>query len=101
MPKGYVIFTETIRDQAKYDGYVQKAVPTLMAVQGRAIVLHDNPEVLEGKWEGKRVVILEFDSVDAARKWYNSPEYQAIAPERHACADADAIIVGGFEMPGG
>ena len=30
MPKGYAIFTETIRDQAGYDRYVQKAVPTIL-----------------------------------------------------------------------
>lgn len=101
MPKGYVVFNEIIKDQAGYDGYVMKALPTILNTGGKAIVVHDNPEVIEGDWYGTRTVILEFDSVDAARAWYNSPEYQAVVGERLASADANAAIVGGFEMPGG
>jgi uncharacterized protein (DUF1330 family) len=100
MPKGYAIFTETIRDQAGYDGYVEKALPTIVESGGRPIVVHDDPEVLEGQSPGSRIVVLEFDSVDAARDWYNSPAYQAVVGERHASTDADAVIVAGFEMPG-
>jgi len=99
MAKGYAIFTEVIHDQSRYDGYVQKALPTILQVGGRPIVVHDDPEVIEGQWHGTRTVVLEFDSVEAARNWYNSPEYQAVAGERHASADANAVIVGGFEMP--
>lgn len=100
MPKGYVIVTETINDQAVYEGYVMKALPTILQHGGKAIVVHDDPEVLEGDWHGTRTVVLEFDSVDAARDWYNSSDYQAIVGERHASAEANAAIVGGFEMPG-
>lgn len=100
MAKGYVIFTESINDQAGYDGYVMKALPTIVSTGGKPIVVHDNPEVIEGDWHGTRTVVLEFDSVDAARAWYNSPEYQAIVGERHAAAEANAAIVGGFKMPG-
>ena len=99
MAKGYVIFTEVIRDQPRYDGYVQKAVPTILKSGGRPIVVHDNPEVIEGKWHGTKTVVLEFDSVEAARKWYRSPEYQSVIRERHASAEANAVIVAGFEMP--
>ena len=100
MPKGYVIFTEAIRDRAGYDAYGQKARPTIVQASGRVIIVHDDPEVLEGQWYGSRVVVLEFDTVQAARNWYRSPEYQAVIGERHASADANAVIVGGFEMPG-
>jgi uncharacterized protein (DUF1330 family) len=100
MPKGYVIFTEVIRDQTRYDGYVQKALPTIIQQGGRPIVVDDGPEVLEGQWHGSRTVVLEFDSVEAARDWYKSSEYQTIVGERHASAEANAAIVSGFEMPG-
>lgn len=99
MAKGYVIFTEVIRDQTRYDSYVQKALPTILQSGGRPIVVHDNPEVIEGQWHGSRTVVLEFNSVEAARKWYRSSEYQAVVGQRHASADANAAIVGGFEMP--
>ena len=96
MAKGYAIFTEVIRDQARYDGYVQKALPTVSQHGGRPIVVDDSPEQIEGKWHGSRTVILEFDSVQAARDWYKSSDYQAVIGERHASADANAVIVGGL-----
>lgn len=49
---------------------------------------------------GTRTAVLEFDSVEAARKWYRSPEYQKVREERHASAtDRNGVIVSGFEMP--
>lgn len=100
MPNGYVIFTMVIRDPARFDAYAQKAIPTVLQSGGRPIIGHDAPEVVEGTWHGTRTVVLEFDSVEAARNWYRSPEYQALAGERHACAESNAVIVSGFRMPG-
>ena len=100
MAKGYFIFTEDIHDQDGINAYAGKAVPTVLQSGGRPIVVEDNAEVIEGKWHGSRTIILEFDSVDAAKAWYNSDAYQAVVGERHAAADSNAVIVGGFEMPG-
>ena len=55
--------------------------------------------MIEGKWHGTRTVIIEFDSVEAAKAWYNSDEYQAVVGLRHAAAESNAVIVAGFEMP--
>jgi uncharacterized protein (DUF1330 family) len=100
MPRGYVIFTMAIRDSARFDGYVQKALPTILQSGGRPIIVHDDPEVIEGTWHGTRTVVLEFDSVDAARNWYRSSQYQTVVGERHACTESNTIIVRGFQMPG-
>lgn len=101
MPKGYVIFIEgPIRDQASMDDYAQKSFPTMMQAGGRVVVADDAPQVLEGTWGAARTVILEFDSVDAAQEWYRSADYQASIPLRQAGADADVILLSGFEMPG-
>ena len=101
MAKGYVIFVETVHDQARYDGYVQKAIPTILQSGGTPIVVQDDPAVIEGEWARPRTIVLEFASVEAAQSWYTSPEYQAVIAERHSSADANAVIVGGFEMPTG
>lgn len=101
MPKGYVIFTEDIHDQAGIDAYVQQAIPTILQAGGQVMVADDAPEPIEGSWHGSRTVILEFASVEAARDWYRSPEYQGLAGLRHAAADSNAVIVAGFEMPAG
>jgi uncharacterized protein (DUF1330 family) len=101
MPRGYVIFTEDIHDQAQIDAYVQQALPAILQAGGQLLVADDAPELIEGTWHGKRTVLLEFESVEAARNWYRSAEYQGLAGLRHAAADSNAAIVAGFEMPAG
>ncbi|MBE0616055.1 MAG: DUF1330 domain-containing protein [Burkholderiales bacterium] len=95
MAKGYAVFTETIGDQARYEGYVSRAVATITNAGGKIIVVDDNVSVLEGQWHGTRTVVLEFDSVSAAQAWYNSNDYQAIIKERHASAEANAVLLKG------
>ena len=48
MPKGYVIFTEDIRDEAGLGVYAQQAIPTVMQAGGRVMVADDAPELIEG-----------------------------------------------------
>jgi uncharacterized protein (DUF1330 family) len=99
MPKGYAIFTEQVNDQEGMRTYVQAAVPTIFAAGGTIIVGGHPTDVLEGERHGNQTVIVEFESVEAARSWYNSAEYQAVAGLRHAAAESNAVIIGGFEMP--
>ena len=101
MPKGYIIFTLAIRDRAGLDSYIEKAVPTIMQHGGRPIAVDDNAECVEGNWHGDRTVVLEFDSVEAPRRWYNSSEYQPVKRLGHAATERSVAIVSGFEMPGG
>lgn len=97
MARGYVIFTEAVSDADGYQAYLQKALPTVFESGGRPIVADDNPETIEGEWHGPRTVVLEFDSVQAARDWYDSSGYRAIVGERHASAEANAVIVSGVD----
>ena len=99
MAKGYIIFTEKVNDQAAHGAYVEKAVPTILRQGGKVIVFDSDYAVLEGEWHGEQTVILEFESVEAAKAWYNSDEYQAIIGERHAAAENNAVIVSEFQMP--
>jgi len=57
------------------------------------------PKVIERTWHGDQTVVLEFESVDAARAWYESEAYQKAAKLRQAAADCDAVILAGFEVP--
>jgi len=100
MPKGYAVFNVKINDQAAYDAYAAKAIPTIIASGGNPIIVDDDPEVVEGTWR-PRTVVVEFESPEAAKAWYHSADYQAVAGERHAATDSSAVIVPGFEMPTG
>jgi uncharacterized protein (DUF1330 family) len=62
---------------------------------GGKVIVGPPADVLEGEWHGDRTVIIEFPSVEAARDWYNSPEYQAVIGQRLAAAESNAVILGG------
>lgn len=94
MAKGYVIITEDIKDPAGMAEYGKLA---MKAMGGTTILSVDHkPEVIEGKWHGHQTVVLEFESVEAARDWYYSDAYQAAAKVRQGAAECNGVIVSGF-----
>jgi uncharacterized protein (DUF1330 family) len=94
MPKGYVIITEDIKDPAKMAEYGKLA----MQAMGGATLLSFGPvvETLEGEWHGTQTVVLEFESVDAAKEWYYSDAYQEAAKIRLSAAECNGVIVSGL-----
>lgn len=93
-PKGYVILTEAIKDPEGMIAYAKAAGPTM--ANATILAVDTQNEVLEGEWHGNQTVVLEFESVDAARAWYNSDAYQEAAKLRQAAADCNAVILSGF-----
>ncbi|OBG57733.1 hypothetical protein A9X03_17665 [Mycobacterium sp. E1715] len=94
MAKGYVILTEAIKDPEGMKAYAQAAGS---AMAGATILAVDAaPQVIEGSWHGDQTVVLEFESVDAARAWYESEGYQKAAKLRQEAADCNAVILSGF-----
>jgi uncharacterized protein (DUF1330 family) len=67
------------------------------AMAGSTLLSFDQkPDVLEGEWHGTQTVLLEFESVEAAREWYNSDAYQAAAKLRQAAANCNGVILSGL-----
>ncbi|OMC37736.1 hypothetical protein A5740_04225 [Mycobacterium sp. GA-1841] len=92
--KGYVIITEDIKDPAGMGEYAKAAG---QAMAGATILAVDQKaEVVEGTWHGTQTVVLEFESVDAAREWYYSDAYQKAVKLRQAAADCNGVILSGF-----
>jgi uncharacterized protein (DUF1330 family) len=98
MPKGYVLLTEAIHDPEGMKAYAKASGASLAEHKPSVLAVDDGYEVLEGEWPG-RTVLLEFESVEAARAWYTSDAYQAAKPLRQAAADCNAVILSGFEAP--
>ncbi|QFG20666.1 DUF1330 domain-containing protein [Actinomadura sp. WMMB 499] len=99
MPKGYVILTEAIKDQEAMDAYSRASARALIDGRAKVLSVDTRPEVLEGGWHGDRTVVLEFESVEAARAWYESDAYGEARPLRLAAADSNVVILSGFEFP--
>src|ERR1700742_3598439 len=94
MPKGYVILTEAINDPEGMKAYGKAAGSAMGGV--KVLAVDTAPKVLEGNWHGDQTVVLEFESVDAARAWYESEGYQAAAKLRQGAAGRTAVIGSGF-----
>ena len=92
----YVIVDIAITDPVGYEEYRKLAAPTVFAYGGKYIARGGRTEVLEGNWEPNRLVILEFDSMDLAKAWLNSPEYSEPRKLRHKTAMTNMIVVEGI-----
>ena len=94
MPKGYIIITEDVKDTAGMAEYGKLASKAM--ANSTLLSFDQKPEVLEGEWHGSQTVVLEFDSVEAAREWYYSDAYQQAVKLRQAAADCNGVIVSGL-----
>lgn len=94
MPKGYVILTEDIKDPAGMAEYGKLA---MKAMAGATVLSVDTkPTTIEGEWHGSQTIVLEFESVEAAKEWYYSDAYQEAAKIRQGAAECNGVIVSGF-----
>jgi uncharacterized protein (DUF1330 family) len=93
----YVVVNVDVRDPAEYETYKRLAPPSIAAYGGRYVVRGGAVNVLEGGWVPKRLVILEFPTVEQARAWWASPEYAPAKALRQACAHSDLLVVAGVE----
>jgi uncharacterized protein (DUF1330 family) len=91
MPKGYVILTEAIKDPEGMKAYGQAAGAAMGEVN--ILAVDTAPNVVEGTWHGNQTVLLKFESVDAARAWYESEAYQKAVKLRQAAADCNVVIL--------
>jgi len=92
----YVIAQGRIENRKMLDEYVGKALPTIQAAGGRVLAFDETPEIVEGDVDHPRTVVLEFESKDAFRAWYDSPEYQAALPLRLESTPGSLIVVNGI-----
>ena len=91
----YVVVQVDVHDQATYDEYRKLVPPSLAAFGGRFAVRGGKTETLEGTWKPKRLVILEFDTIEMAKKWWASPEYAGAKALRQKAAHTELLVVEG------
>ncbi len=93
--RGYVIARITVTDADTYAEYRDGVLATVEPHGGKYLVRGGAFDCLEGEWPDERVVVIEFPSVEDARAWYESDDYQALARIRQSASDADIILVAG------
>jgi uncharacterized protein (DUF1330 family) len=91
----YVVVNVEVLDPVHYQDYVKAVPATLAAYGGRFLVRGGKAETLEGTYQPRRFVIIEFESVERARAWWSSAEYAAPKALRQSIARTDLLIVEG------
>ena len=91
----YVVIEIIIKNPEGYKEYKRLAPPTIAAYGGKYLARGGKAENLEGDWQPNRIVILEFESVEKAKQWLDSEEYQEAKALRHKYASSNAIVVEG------
>jgi len=90
----YFIANIAIHDEAEYQKYLDRVDEVFQKFSGKYLAVDASPEVLEGKWNYSRVVLIEFPDRDALKAWYHSSDYQEIVRHRLKAAACDTIIAG-------
>ena len=91
----YVIANVDVKDAALFEQYRQQVPATLARHGGRYLVRGGEHHTLEGAWRPSRLVVLEFDSMEQARRWYDSEDYSDPKALRMKCALTDVVLVQG------
>lgn len=93
--KGYLLFRSEFPDPEAIRPYGRAVVALAAKFGGRFIALADRPEAVEGSPDLRRVVILEFPSLSAARAFWDSPEYAEVKTLREGLGTVEAVLFEG------
>jgi uncharacterized protein (DUF1330 family) len=91
----HIIALINVTNQEKYQEYAKRAGPANAKHGGRYLARGGAKHALEGDIPFQRIVVSEFPDVEAAKKFYNSPEYQEARKFRLGAADFHMIVVEG------
>jgi len=91
----YVVIETQVTAPGTYEDYKAIASGVVAAYGGRYLARGGAMDVLEGDWTPSRLVILEFPSLDAARRFYDSPEYAKAREVRAGAATLRMVAVEG------
>jgi uncharacterized protein (DUF1330 family) len=92
----YVIVETDITDPEQYEEYKAASPGAVAAGGGRFVVRGGELAVLEGDWSPSRLVVLEFEDLEAAKRWYASDRYQEVMKLRAGAARLNMVAVQGL-----
>ncbi len=91
-----VIFDVEIRDLDRYQDFMNQVKPALAAAGAKYLARGGEHRLYEGDWTPRRIVILEFPSIEAWEGFYNGPVYQGLKVVRDECSSARLVAVQGI-----
>jgi uncharacterized protein (DUF1330 family) len=91
----YILAEVNVTNPAGYEAYRPLAGASVAQYGGRFLVRGGKAELIEGTQEPARLVVIEFPDAAAAKRWYNSPEYQEALKIRLANSTGRVLLVEG------
>ncbi len=92
----YAIFDVEIHNMERYQDFMAQVKPALEAAGGRYLSRGGAHKVYEGDWTPRRIVLVEFPSVDAFKEFYYGELYQGLKSIRDECSSARLVSVEGL-----
>jgi uncharacterized protein (DUF1330 family) len=92
---GYVIAEVEVTDPQQFEEYRKMVPATVEKYGGRFVVRGGSTETLEGQWAPKRLVIIQFDSVERAKQWWASEDYREAKALRQRTAITNLVVIEG------
>jgi uncharacterized protein (DUF1330 family) len=97
MARALVVANLRFKDKQRYDHYAEAFPQVFAASGGQMLAADEQPKLLGGKGDGvDKIVVMRFDSEDAARSFLRSPDYLRIAEDRDAGADVTSWVLKAF-----
>ena len=92
----YLVVDIDVTNPAQFEEYKKLAPAAIAKYGGRYLIRGGAYEVLEGDWRPQRLTLVQFDSVEKAKAFYHSPEYQLAIKTRKGAADMRMLLVQGI-----
>lgn len=97
MPKGYLIGEIDVQDAEQYAKYTAQTPAAIARHGGKFVVRGGASEAVEGRPPQGRIVVIEFPSLEAARTFYQSADYQPLIPIRQSASSGRLLLVEGTD----
>jgi uncharacterized protein (DUF1330 family) len=91
----YIVAEIDIANPTGYDKYRPLAGASIAQYGGKFVIRGGTAELIEGAKEPGRIVVIEFADAAAAKRWYDSPEYQEALKIRLANSTGRMLLVAG------
>lgn len=91
----YFMANITINDENEYKKYVEGVNEVFAKFRGTYLAVDDHPQLLEGRWESERAVLIRFETREDFEAWYESEDYQGILKHRLRAAVCNTILFEG------
>ncbi len=95
----YLLAEAKVGDPGAYAAYAALAAVAVSRYCGRYLACAGETVVLEGAWQKpEQLAIIEFDSVEQAQTFYNSPEYRDAREARRDAASINMLVIQGLPL---